>query len=85
MFSIIIVSLMLPLFNINVVNDSNFVVNYHGDYKYSCKNRNRRINPTVPALSPSYFTTEHITFFMIITCSIILLYKLLNNLSSKTM
>ena len=50
MFSIIIVSLMLPLFNTNVVNDSNFVVNYHGDYKYSCKNRNRRINPTVPAL-----------------------------------
>ena len=37
MFSIIIVSLMLPHFNTNVVNDSNFVVNYHGDYKYSCK------------------------------------------------
>lgn len=37
MFSIIIVSLMLPHFNTNVVNDSNFVVNDHGDYKYSYK------------------------------------------------
>ena len=75
----------LPHFNTNVVNDSKFVVNCHGDYFHRYKNRHRRINPTVPALSPSYFTTEHITFFMIITCSIILLYKLLNNLSSKTM
>jgi len=62
---------MLPLFNTNVVNDSNFVVNYHGDYKYSCKNRNRRINPTVPALSPSYFTTEHVAVAIIAAVVII--------------
>ena len=33
------------------------------------KSRNRKINPTVPALSPSYFTTEHVAVAIIAAVS----------------
>ena len=55
------------------MNDSNFVVNDHGDYKYSCKKPEQKdySNCSGSVLLPSYFTTEHVAVAIIAAVVII--------------